>query len=143
MPLTEKEKKYIEKTVGSGGDLVIDAVVEIINKKRDEYNKVEFESISEFLEEIDDFKNMEEAATRTTHIATRVLNNLPPLLDAILEPKKPKEYVILSGKGQAELMQEVRKHIELGWQPFGGASAAALGVSPIGGNQYIQAMVKY
>ena len=59
------------------------------------------------------------------------------------KPPPPKKYTIIAGKTQAYLEQEVRKMMKLGWQPFGGVSAAAFGVSPVGGNQYIQAMVQY
>lgn len=54
-----------------------------------------------------------------------------------------KDYTILSAKGQAALAKEVKEYITMGWSPFGGVSAAAFGISPVGGNQYIQAMVKY
>jgi hypothetical protein len=53
------------------------------------------------------------------------------------------DYMILSAKTQAALAQDVRKWIGVGWTPFGGVSAAAFGMSPVGGNQYLQAMVKY
>lgn len=51
-------------------------------------------------------------------------------------------YKIVSGKTQLELQREVKDSIKMGWVPLGGVSAAAFGMSPVGGNQYIQAMVK-
>ena len=52
------------------------------------------------------------------------------------------EYIIVSHKTQAGLMFEVQKLLPT-WQPLGGPGAAAFGISPIGGNNYFQALVKY
>lgn len=52
------------------------------------------------------------------------------------------DYMIISDKTQSGLNMEVQKWLP-SWQPFGGAGAAAFGISPIGGNQYFQAIVKY
>ena len=53
------------------------------------------------------------------------------------------DYKVLGEKTQQGLVNEVKKHLADGWQPLGGVGAAAFGMSPIGGNQYIQAMVRY
>ena len=53
------------------------------------------------------------------------------------------DYVVVKGKSSAELVQNVKEKMRTGWQPYGAVGAAAFGMSPIGGNQYIQAMVKY
>ena len=53
------------------------------------------------------------------------------------------DYKVVKGKTRAELEENVKKWMRSGWQPFGAVGAAAFGVSPVGGNQYIQAMVKY
>lgn len=53
------------------------------------------------------------------------------------------DYIVLSSKTQAGLVREVKEYISIGFHPIGGVSAAAFGVSPVGGNQYIQAMAKY
>ena len=42
-----------------------------------------------------------------------------------------------------ELINEVSKYMSDGWIPYGGVSAAAFGMSPVGGNQYIQALVRF
>lgn len=53
------------------------------------------------------------------------------------------KYLVVSNKTQAGLAKEVNDYISIGYVPFGGVSAAAFGISPVGGNQYIQAMVRY
>ena len=53
------------------------------------------------------------------------------------------EYSVEHGKTTPELEHKVVSKIQAGWQPLGGVAAAAFGMSPIGGNQYVQAMVKY
>lgn len=53
------------------------------------------------------------------------------------------DYMIVSHKTQAGLTMEVQKWIKMRWQPFGAPGAAAFGISPVGGNQYFQAIVKY
>ena len=53
------------------------------------------------------------------------------------------DYMIVRGKFRAELESEVRSKMREGWVPFGGVSAAAFGISTIGGNSFIQAMVRY
>ena len=52
-------------------------------------------------------------------------------------------YEIISAKNKSHLESDVAKKMKSGWQPLGGVSAAAFGMSPVGGNQYIQAMVLY
>lgn len=85
----------------------------------------------------------EDHINKTVAITHQILSELSPVIDELLIPKTPKKYTILSAKTQAELSQNVKKYIALGWQPLGGVSAAAFGISPVGGNQYIQAMVVY
>ena len=163
MSLSEKEKKYLEKIVNSNGDLDLELIIEVINKKRDDGNKIDVEIVSDFLEQISSSsdqqvqpnnhikqaekikysKNIEELVSKTTHITAGVLDELLPAINEILKPKKPKKYKILSGKTQAYLDEEVNRYIKNGWHPLGGVSAAAFGISPVAGNQYIQAVVKY
>lgn len=54
-----------------------------------------------------------------------------------------REYRILSDKSEEGLSSRVSTLLEDGWEPFGGVSFAALGMSPVGGNRFIQAIVKY
>lgn len=88
-------------------------------------------------------KDVEALAERSTYIAAHVLEQLEPVLEHYKTPPKPRRYTILSGKTQAYLSAEVNKYMKQGWQPYGGVSAAAFGISPVAGNQYIQAMVLY
>ena len=53
------------------------------------------------------------------------------------------EYTVVHEKSLMNIEQTVRLKMEQGWVPFGGIGAAAFGISPVGGNSYIQAMVKY
>lgn len=104
------------------------------------------ESISKYAGramELEAHQNLEEAIDKTAYSTHKILTELEPAIHHLLLPKKPKDYVILSGKTQAYLSQEVNKYLKRGWQPLGGVSAAAFGVSPVAGNQYIQAMVIY
>ena len=94
-------------------------------------------------EELRDNQNTEEHINKTTYVTQNILSELEPLIHYLLLPKAPKQYTIISGKTQAFLSQEINKYIKMGWQPLGGVSAAAFGISPVGGNQYIQAMVVY
>lgn len=52
-------------------------------------------------------------------------------------------YKLAGAKTKAELQQIVNAHIKDRWFPWGGAGFAALGMSPMGGNQYFQALVKF
>ena len=90
-----------------------------------------------------DANDVEALAERSTYIAAHVLEKLEPVVEQLKMPMRPRHYTILSGKTQAYLSAEVNKHMKQGWQPYGGVSAAAFGISPVAGNQYIQAMVIY
>ena len=57
--------------------------------------------------------------------------------------QRQKHYTVVSGKTLTELEVEVNKMMEQGYVAFGGVSAAAFGMSPVGGNKYIQAMVAF
>jgi hypothetical protein len=56
---------------------------------------------------------------------------------------KVSEYQVIREKTEIVLQQKVNRLIRQGWEPIGGISAAAFGVSPVGGNSFLQAMVKY
>lgn len=75
-------------------------------------------------------------------LSLMIENHSDLLKQAIIAPV-PIFYEILSSKTQVDLRMQVNNKMQEGWVPFGGVSAAAFGVSPVAGNQYIQAMVKY
>ena len=56
---------------------------------------------------------------------------------------KVSEYKVIREKTEILLAQKVNRAIRQGWVPIGGISAAAFGISPVGGNSFIQALVKY
>lgn len=173
MDFSERELKYLQKLVDNETDLDLEIISNTINQKRGDNNKVEIGLLLSKLEELSNLdkvesinedtsvsnksksKFSEQAAQIQEHeenkdkvekkasMIHQILSELEPVIDHLLLPKAPKKYIILSGKTQAYLAQEVSKHIKMGWQPFGGVSAAAFGISPVGGNQYIQAMVVY
>lgn len=61
----------------------------------------------------------------------------------VIKMKEISDYKIERAKTEYELQQNVKRAIKLGWQPFGGVGAAAFGISPVGGNSFMQALVKY
>lgn len=173
MSLSDKEKKYIERILQSDADISLEMMLDIINKKRNDDEKVELGDVVTFIEEIlssnkidnnlksktttstkeskhlKDAKallkieNLDNQVNDVSYIALSVLSEAIPTFIEILKPSPPVDYMIISGKTQAYVEQEVKRYMKFGWQPFGGVSAAAFGISPIAGNQYIQAMVKY
>ena len=56
---------------------------------------------------------------------------------------KVSEYQVIREKTEIVLQQKVNRLIRQDWVPLGGISAAAFGISPVGGNSFVQAMVKY
>lgn len=73
---------------------------------------------------------------------SEILSAISDVVDVIAASNRVQDYMILSSKTQVDLADQVKRFLP-SWQPLGGISAAAFGMSPIGGNQYIQAMVKY
>ncbi|MCS3902204.1 hypothetical protein J2T55_000196 [Methylohalomonas lacus] len=76
-------------------------------------------------------------------VSNKTYNQTNSSNPTIHESMKIKDYVIKSSKTQAGLCEEVMNAMKFGWVPLGGVSSAAFGMSPVAGNQYIQAMVKY
>lgn len=70
-------------------------------------------------------------------------SEISQLAKTVSKDDKIYDYMVASAKTQNILVYEVNMAMKDGWVPFGGVSAAAFGVSPIAGNQYIQALVKY
>jgi len=173
MALSAKEKKYLKKLFDSDTNLDLDVIIEVLNKKRSPDDQVDIIHISEYIDnfsiessasvdentknkssgaidkqkkrakEIKSGKDLEDSAANAAFIAASVFDELRPHFASLLAPAPPKHYMIVSGKTQAFLQQEVNKYIKQGWQPYGGVSAAAFGISPVAGNQYIQAMVVF
>jgi|TARA_B100000767_G_C19628551_1_gene477206 hypothetical protein len=173
MTLSAKEKKYLKKLFDSDTNLDLDIIIEVLNKKRTDDNQVDIEEISDYIdnfsassksiveensknkpsatlnkqkkrvEEIKAGKELENSAANATFIAATVFDELRPHFASLLSPPPPKHYMIVSSKTQAHLQQEVNKFMKQGWQPYGGVGAAAFGISPVAGNQYIQAMVLF
>ncbi|MDC0887200.1 DUF1737 domain-containing protein [Altererythrobacter sp.] len=74
--------------------------------------------------------------------ANLVIDHLNRKINAVL-CAKPTAYDIESAKTQAALSARVNERMARGWVPIGGVSAAAFGISPTGGNQYIQAIARF
>ncbi len=173
MALNTKEKKYLKKLFDSDTNLDLEVIIEVLNKKRAADDQINIEEISEYIEvfsassesineedsknksssaiskqkkraeEIKAGKELEDSAANATFIAATIFDELRPHFASLLSPPSPKSYMIVSSKTQAGLAQDINKWIKRGWQPYGGVGAAAFGISPVGGNQYIQAMVLY
>jgi hypothetical protein len=179
MPIQPNELRYLEKLITSDSDLQIEAILDLINSKRDQSDalaidelQLVIQKIIEKLEGDDDEEKSsgssalkigtsvasnlrqrldqtkksietEDAMNLGLAVSLHVLEALLPTIESLLSPRPPKDYVILSSKGQAHLAVQVKQYIKMGYQPLGGVSAAAFGISPVGGNQYIQAVVRY
>ena len=52
-------------------------------------------------------------------------------------------YRVVHEKTAAGVQMEVNELIKQGYVPFGGIGAAAFGMSPVGGNSFVQAMVSF
>ena len=79
-------------------------------------------------------KEAAEAKAEMTKTLKSIQNQGNPQID---------RYVVVNGKTRQDLENKVHKHLRQGWVPLGGVAAAAFGMSPMGGNSYVQAMVKY
>ena len=158
MELTSKEVKYLEKILVSSSDVDLEVILNTLNRKRDDADKLSVADITTFIESKGDNSNkrhikraealkqsedLDKAANNALFITSHVISELETAISHLIHPKSPTRYKILSAKVQAGLDKEVNEYIKMGWQPLGGVSAAAFGISPVGGNQYIQAMVKY
>lgn len=158
MELTSKEVKYLESILASSADIDLEVILNTLNRKRDDVNKLSVAVITSFIESKGDKSNnhhikraealqlsedLDKAANTALFVTSHVISELETVISHLITPKSPKRYKILSGKTQAVLDVEVNNYIKNGWEPLGGISAAAFGISPVGGNQYIQAMVKY
>lgn len=163
--LSKKETEFVKKSL-SGATLNPETILDMINRKRSDSKKVTLKdlySVIENQQEENGSKNQDthsiKAAVKPnkslikleesiqfekiSKIVRGVLNEVGPTIDKLTNPSLPEDYFILSDKTQGGLMLEVRNYMKNGWVPLGGVSAAAFGISPVGGNQYIQAMVKY
>lgn len=161
MSFTTKEKNYLNKLLNSGSDLDPEVILDVINRKREENKKIDISLLIEYIEsyneEIDSSSSKNSPASKKSLskqkrkmkdakdllVFEKIFSELEPRLKNLLIPPIPLQYTILSGKTQAVLSAEVNQYIRMGWQPIGAVGAAAFGLSPVGGNQYIQAMVKY
>lgn len=85
----------------------------------------------------------EVAEMREDKAISQILEALDELRQAVKASNRiVVDYMIVSHKTQAGLNMEVQKWLPV-WQPFGGPGAAAFGMSPVGGNNYFQALVKF
>ena len=175
MELSDKEKKYLDKVLGSEKGLDLEIALSVLNKKRTRTEQLSLNDISHALEdmshdgtseantkteqkaekstglhrhagrleELRELEQFEKDVEKITTALRQIVDSQPGLLAQLLMPPAPRFYEVLSHKTQAGLNVEVQNRINNGWIPLGGASAAAFGMSPVGGNQYIQAVVKY
>tara|TARA_B110000014_G_C20104066_1_gene580210 strand:+ start:131 stop:691 length:561 start_codon:yes stop_codon:yes gene_type:complete len=62
--------------------------------------------------------------------------------NSIGQAAKIVDYQALRDKTLSGLEAKVKAEMRKGWVPYGGVAAAAFGISPTGGNSFIQAVVK-
>lgn len=169
MEFTEKEEKYIRKSLASG-ELDVEIVLSVLNSKRTATKQVSASDLSEYLTgNMDERDNVSDATKRRSdelegsiaklqnmeasekldadmarimYFSATLVEKFQPIIENMVS-KTIIDYTIVSGKTQAVLMAEVSNKMRYGWVPLGGVGAAAFGMSPVGGNQYMQAMVKY
>ena len=163
--LSNKELEFVRKSL-SGASLNVDTILDMINRKRPATEKLTVKDLHSAIksqQEENNKTNQDAPQTITENKSNKslaklgksiqlegisetvkgVLDEVGPTIGKLISSPLPEDYVILSSKTQGGLTQEVLKYMSIGWVPLGGVSAAAFGVSPIAGNQYIQAMVKY
>lgn len=157
--LNDKEQGYVIKNLEADNLKDYDRVIDFFNAKRKKDGEPEL-SVSDILDFYDSLADKENRVSAevdvepnsltTSKVKSQINRNtkqeeskyLADLVARAVHPK-PKDYRILSDKTQAGLQQKVNIDIKRGYVPFGGVSAAAFGISPVGGNQYLQAMIKY
>lgn len=98
------------------------------------YKHIDWDAIEAPDTESENFETQKEVAKKVKQAKELGQTSRAPVISA---------YKILSDKTTAGLSKQVKDYINSGYQPFGGVSAAAFGMSPVGGNKYIQAMVRY
>ena len=153
--LTDKEKDLVTRNFGRNNPRSLASLLDLINSARSE--KLTLEKFQELVkdtsenmsdervdnlfqelnETIDAGNRAEEKAQSAKIMAEAMSSSLAGVNREIID------YALVSGKTTAAVQEEVKKWISWGWQPMGGICAAAFGISPVGGNQYCQALVKY
>jgi len=120
-----------------------EAVEKVENLNKESYKNL----LDEALEEIEGIKKEEVREEKEKKekegLAEERKQEIEEIADASNEYKRIYAYTVVGGKSKNELINEVSKYMSDGWIPYGGVSAAAFGMSPVGGNQYIQALVRF
>lgn len=163
MEMTKQNLKVILKTIGViknpnyetvlesvlknknfSGDLDINQL-KSIHKKSLDIGEIDFA-----VELLSDDKNSSGKISADQYILEKRIRShemekLHELFEKVSMHREYIEYKIVRKKFEIDLMDEVNKLLKNGWEPIGGVSYAAAGMTPLGntGNTFIQAMVKY
>ena len=82
-------------------------------------------------------KTANNTKTKKTKVSSSSSSN-----NSIGQAAKIVDYQALRDKTLSGLEAKVKAEMRKGWVPYGGVAAAAFGISPTGGNSFIQAVVK-
>ena len=102
-----------------------------------------FENYSPSIDEPDiehEEKPKKKLASNTNSKKTKVSSSSSN--NSIVQAAKIVDYQALRDKTLSGLEAKVKAEMRKGWVPYGGVAAAAFGISPTGGNSFIQAVVK-
>jgi len=154
--LTDKEKDLVAKNFNRESPRSLSSLLELMNSARSEPLSLnEFQSLVKeivpeniqdqrvdvLVEELGDRVDAETKAQEEADSARMMAETLSSSLSGV--HRQIIDYKLVSGKTTHVVQGEVKALLTWGWQPMGGICAAAFGMSPVGGNQYCQALVKY
>ena len=104
-----------------------------------------FENYSPSMDEPDieqEEKPKKKIASNTNTKKTKVSSSSSSSNNSIGQAAKIVDYQTVRDKTLSGLEAKVKAEMRKGWVPYGGVAAAAFGMSPTGGNSFIQAVVK-
>ena len=154
--LTDKEKDLVTKNFSRANPRNLSSLLELMNTARSEKLSLEQfqalvkdvipensedERVDSLVQELNETVDAENKAQEKADSAQIMAETLSSSLSGV--HRQIIDYMLVSGKTTTVVQEEVQKWISWGWQPMGGICAAAFGMSPVGGNQYCQALVRY
>jgi len=130
-------KTLFEKAIAIGGEIDVKEVKKKVELKM--LDMVDFDVIQKAHDEVISKQRKAEkrqGGQMTTQKSENQLNSQQSI-------QTIRDYTVIREKFESELIKSVREAMKIGWIPYGGVSYAAAGMSPTGGNSFIQAMVKF
>jgi len=145
-PKYELVHKSVIRNDSFSGDVSVEDAEEI-HKKVQEVGGIDlavkllFDSSTTDISTLDSKRADDYIVEKTTRQTE--LNSLKEMMTTSTEHRSVSGYMVVSEKLIYDISEKVNRKIAEGWEPLGGIGFAALGASPIGGNAYIQSMIKY